>query len=297
MKEATLLHNPKAGDEEHSKKELIELIEANGYKCRYSSTKKDGWTDFESDVDLLIVASGDGTVRKMVKELSKRKELEKAPPIAILPLGTANNIAKTLNIEGSTEEIVKSWEKAKAVKYDIGTLEGVEDYDFFLEAFGFGLFPSFVNIVTKEKIDNKKTVEEELLAVLQALHEFIFGFEARKCTLEIDGADYTGEYLLAEVMNIKSIGSNLQFAPTADTSDGKLDVILVTEKNKEQLATYVLNKIKGEEKPPSFQTMKAETVRITWDGTRAHVDDSLIKLTPFTEIRIGVKKGMLKFLV
>jgi diacylglycerol kinase (ATP) len=297
MKEAALLHNPKAGDEEHSKKQLIELIEGNGYKCRYSSTKKYGWDEFDANADLIIIAGGDGTVHKVINELLVRKGLEKAPPIALLPMGTANNISRALNVKGSAEQIVQSWEKAKPAKFDVGILDGVPDTDFFIEAFGFGLFPSFINKVSKEKIDNKKTVEAELQAVLQALHEFIFGFEPRKCTLEIDGKDYTGEYLLVEVMNINSIGPNLMFAPDADSSDGLLDVVLVSEKNKEQVGTYILKKLKGEEEKLPLPTIKAKTVRITWDGTKAHADDLLIKLTPFAEVRISVNAGLIKFLL
>src|ERR1051325_5153423 len=98
MKKVKLLHNPTAGDEEHSKKELVALIKSNGYDCKYSSTKDKDWAEFEEDLDFLIAAGGDGTIRKITKELLNRKKLEKILPIAPLPLGTANNIAKTLNI-------------------------------------------------------------------------------------------------------------------------------------------------------------------------------------------------------
>lgn len=94
MKIAKLLHNKGAGNEEHSKEELIELIEEAGYQCRYSSAKGIDEDDFEDEVDFLVAAGGDGTVRSITKKLLDRKALEKTFPIALLPLGTANNISK-----------------------------------------------------------------------------------------------------------------------------------------------------------------------------------------------------------
>jgi diacylglycerol kinase (ATP) len=296
MTEATLLHNPKAGDEEHSKKKLLDLLEKNGYDCRYSSTKKDGWNEFDTDVDLLIVAGGDGTIRKTVTALAERNLLEKAPPIAVLPLGTANNISKALDISGSDEEIIEGWKKKKPRKFDVGIIDGADSVNMFLEAFGFGLFPSFMNKVEQDKIDKQETVEEEVSAVLQAFHEFIFGYQPRKCTIEIDGKDATGEYLMAEVMNINHIGTNFQFAPKANSSDGKFEVVLLEEKHRAELSDYILMKIKGKEGKNSFPSVRAETIRITWDGTKAHADDTRLVLTPFAEIKISIKPGLLQFI-
>ena len=113
MKLVKLLHNPGAGDEEHDEKELVALIEANGFECSYASVKKKVWANFRPEPDFLVVAGGDGTVRKITKELLEQNLVNKKWPIALLPLGTANNIAKTLGIEGKKEDIIQSWHKGK----------------------------------------------------------------------------------------------------------------------------------------------------------------------------------------
>src|SRR5688572_32422141 len=106
MRRAILLHNPAAGDAEHSKQELLLLIQASSYLCTYISLKdkdwkKNLWTAYKKNATennkLLIIAGGDGTVRNVIKELLKHKH-ENAWPVAILPQGTANNIAATLSI-------------------------------------------------------------------------------------------------------------------------------------------------------------------------------------------------------
>ena len=67
-----LLHNPKAGDAEHSKKALTKLMEDHGFACRYISVK-DEWQDFNPDIDFIAMAGGDGTVRKVLKGLDDKE--------------------------------------------------------------------------------------------------------------------------------------------------------------------------------------------------------------------------------
>src|SRR5262249_39763741 len=104
-KSARLFHNPGAGHGEHPKEELISLVEAAGFECEYSSTKTEGWEKIEAlKADLIVLAGGDGTVRKVAPHI-----LGKEIPIGLFPLGTANNIAKTLGISGDTETVAATW--------------------------------------------------------------------------------------------------------------------------------------------------------------------------------------------
>ena len=134
MKQVTLLHNPNAGDEEHNKKELKSLLKGNGLECRYFSTKEKGWKNFNTDTDLLAIAGGDGTVRKAIKNLLSRKhEIKRFPPIAVIPLGTANNIGNTLGITGNPGEVISSWRNSEIQKFDLGRIHNIDEAKFFLE--------------------------------------------------------------------------------------------------------------------------------------------------------------------
>lgn len=94
--------------------------------------QKDGTgTKLEEDIDFVVVAGGDGTVRQITKELLDRKVLDKTYPVALLPLGTANNISKTLEIAAETEEIIQSWHSENVKKYDVGKISNVDDASFF----------------------------------------------------------------------------------------------------------------------------------------------------------------------
>lgn len=297
MKVAKLLHNPKAGEEGHGKEELISLIKSAGFTCRYSSTKVWDWDEFEEDIDFIIVAGGDGTVRKITKELLDRKMLDKTFPIALLPLGTANNISKTLHIEGKTEDIIQSWNTAKVKKYDVGRISNVEDALFFLESFGYGLFPYLMQEMEKVDEASTDTPEKKIQAALEVLHKIMLSYEPKDCKLMIDGTNYSGRFLLTEVMNIRSIGPNLFLSPGGDPGDGEMEVVLVPGEDKEKFASYILSKLNGSDENYTFKTIKAKEVQISWDGTHVHADDEVLKIKNKAEVSIEVKPGLLEFLV
>ena len=293
MKIINLFHNPTAGNENHDKEELISLMEKNGFECQYSSMKKD-WKDIDEKVDFIVAAGGDGTIRKITKQLLDRKLSEKTWPIALLPLGTANNIAQTLDIEGSTEEIIQSWHHTHVKAFDVGRICGLSGTDFFLESLGYGMFPY---LIKKMKKVETTTPDLEIKTALEILYDIIFSYEPKQCHLTIDGVDHSGKFLMTEIMNTKLIGPNLFLSPHGDPGDGEFEVITIPEKDKEKLADYISDKLKGIESPYTFQQFKAKQITISWEGTHMHVDDEIIKIDKGVEIEIEMRKGLLEFMV
>lgn len=295
MKVVNLLHNPSAGNEDHLKEELVSLFEANGFQCQYSSINKKDWKRMREKVDFIVAAGGDGTIRKITVKLLDRKFSENIWPIALLPLGTANNIAQTLEISGSTEEIVRSWHSAKIKKFDVGRIHNLSATHFFLESFGYGLFPYLIKKM--KKFEKDKNEKPDISAALQVLHEAIFSYEPKFCELEIDGNDHSGKFLLVEIMNTRLIGPNLFLSPHGDPGDGQFDVILIPENDKERLASYVSDKLNGTDVPYVFHQLKGKNINISWEGTHVHVDDQIIRVKRFEKIGIELRKGLLEFLV
>ncbi|MBC7828216.1 MAG: NAD(+)/NADH kinase [Chitinophagaceae bacterium] len=297
MKVSTLLHNPGAGAEKYNKEQLISKVQSLGYECRYLSTKKKGWKEIQSDTDFLIIAGGDGTVRKVVKNLLDKKIIRKRLPLALLPLGTANNISKTLAIEGEPEELAKSWTEKNIKKIDVGFIEGLSEPNFFLEGFGYGIFPLLMEKMREEDEKSFISLDQEVKYSLQVLHDMIVSYEAQDLQMEVDGNDCSGKYLMAEIMNIRSIGPNLLLAPDADPGDGKLEVVLVPENQRGELADYVMNKLNGIENSFVFNSIKARAVRMHCNERHFHLDDELIWIDEPAEIKIEVFDGLLKFFV
>lgn len=298
MKFAKLVHNPGAGEGSLSKDELVFLIQSAGFGCSYSSTKKKGWEKIESaEIDFLILAGGDGTVRKVAGLLLDKNLLEKKLPIGLLPFGTANNIAKTLKITGSTDDIVESWNEKLMKKFDVGRLYGVPKMPFFLESFGYGVFPELIACMKEVDEGRKDTPEKSLTLALNILKKLLDNIPPQHCTLSIDGVQHDGKYLMVEVMNTVSIGPNLKFAPLSDPGDGFFEVVLVADSQREELIDYVHNKILKQEVSSPFKTIKANQIEIFWEGSKAHVDDQLIEMKKPEAVKIELLHGLLEFFV
>src|SRR4051812_5331966 len=115
-----LIHNPKAGDREHSKKQLIASLAAFGHHIFYQSSKKRDWKKaFKKPADLVIAAGGDGTVRKIACCL-----MDSGVPLSILPLGTANNLARSLGFTAPSDEIIAHLGRGKSKPFDVGLARG-----------------------------------------------------------------------------------------------------------------------------------------------------------------------------
>jgi diacylglycerol kinase (ATP) len=296
MPSARVLHNPSAGAEDLSSEELISLLEKAGYQCRISSTKTVSPDDFDLSDDIIVVGGGDGTVREIVRHLIDHPEPEKQWPIALLPMGTANNIAKTLQIPHDVPEAINAWKHGGIVPYDVGLIDKIGEHDFFLESVGFGLFPQLMHKMDKRKDPDNEQPDEKIRAALEMLLELCRKYEAEECKLFLDGYDFSGRYILVEVMNTKSIGPNLFLAPEAHPGDGRFDVVLVTEENRHELVKYIESKIAGEPIDFSFTCQHARDILMNWRGPHIHIDDQVVDLPANASMRVQLNHQLLHFL-
>lgn len=298
MKKTVLLHNPGAGAGEHDIDELISLIKANGFECSYSSVKEKGWKEIDEEVDFLIVAGGDGTVKKVAKRILEQKKEGKAWPIALLPIGTANNIATTLNIKGRLkEDLIRSWHNDKRLNYDVGKISGVNDVKFFFEGFGYGLFPHMIEKMIDRKLNEPESPEKNIRASLEMLRDLVYSYPLTKCTIETDGIDHSGKFFMVEIMLSRLIGPNVLLSPHSKLNDGVFDIVLLTENDKEKFSSYLDSKINGVEEEYDFARIKAKKLKIKWSGDDVHVDDTILQIEAGKEVKIEIVSDALQFLV
>src|SRR5262249_59852411 len=76
-----------------------------------------------------------GTVHKTAWDI-----MDSGIPLAILPLGTANNLARSLGFTGSVDEILQSVHCGKSRPFDVGVARRSSRPGYFLEAAGGGVF-------------------------------------------------------------------------------------------------------------------------------------------------------------
>jgi len=250
------------------------MIRDAGHDALYKSIKKDDYKSaLQNPTDLIVVAGGDGTVRKVAMQL-----LGRAVPITILPLGTAHNIAKTLGISGPTPELIRGWASARRERFTVGLAEGPWGEVPFLEGVGLGLFTTVMAMLDSEDDDNLDqlgTAEEKLNRAVEVLNEALPEYSAQEVRVTLDGEDLSGKYLLLEAMNSKAIGPNLFLAPDANTNDDYLDFVFISEGQREDFASYLSKRWPNRECSLDSTIRRGRHLRIEWQGSEIRIDDLL----------------------
>lgn len=298
MKTVKLIHNPNAGDEKHSKDHLIKTIQAAGFDCLYTSTDdEEALNKIEDEVEFLAIAGGDGTVRTVVQKMLERSLLDKKYPLGILPMGTANNISKNLGLEADQQTIIGTWSDCNLRSFDIGKITDFPEASFFIEGLGFGVFPRLIKEMKEEDPENVDSPEKSLAVARKKLREIVEVYDAKYCNIKADGRDFSGRYLMVELMNIASIGPNLTLAPVADPADGFFELMMIAETQKTEFLTYLDKKQEDRGEKIVANIIKAKNVTFQWEGKLCHVDDKLIFMEAPQKIKVEMVEGVIDFLV
>ena len=252
--------------------------------------------------DIVAIAGGDGTVGKVARCL-----IGSRTPIAVLPLGKANNVANMLGLTGrSLEDLIKGWKTAHCVNFDAGVAKGPWGSQCFIEGFGVGLFAETMSQLDGRKIldlthsDNPKKV---IRAVLNILKNQLRTYPSKNMTVRLDGRDVSGDYVLLEALNIRYIGPNLDLVPRADINDGFLDVVFVTKAKRAKLSKYLSDRISGKNSRVSLTVRRGRHLQIELKNSPIHIDDTAWPKgkdrTPLRSNAIDIKidPGALVFLI
>jgi diacylglycerol kinase family enzyme len=265
----TLFHNPGAGKKGHGKDDILAALELADHKARYVSTKSDKLAaELEKvDSDFVVVAGGDGTVAEVIAKLGNRKL-----PIGILPLGTANNIARSLAIAGEPQILVETWDMKRTRRLDIGRVDARSgNVSHFVESVGVGIVPQML-------IKAAKTAKEKGALNLQRGRELLRKIAkeagAVKLDIMIDGRKLDGEWLGAEALNIPYTGPGLPLAPKADFTDGMLDLICFAKDDRDKLSEWFETPA---EAPPPGVTRRGRMVSFTFRDAPWRIDDEAHK--------------------
>ncbi len=271
----TLVHNPGAGRQGSGEgRQIVQLLEREGYRVSYLSSKDDGWKKgLAEPADLIVVAGGDGTVGKVARRVAGR-----GVPIAPLPSGTANNISRSLGlVQRSFDDLVRGWRDARSVKLDVGVAEGPWGQRYFVEGLGLGLFAGLLGRSKSEKKGTPKFKrrEDKIAYGLRKLAERVVECAPVELQATLDGKDISGAYVMLEAVNIPFVGPGLFLAPDSKPGDGELDIVLVGEAERERLRTYLEHWQDNKERLAVLPSHKGKRLSFEWTGFELHIDDKL----------------------
>jgi diacylglycerol kinase (ATP) len=269
----TLIVKPDAGGGDHSTDALEKKLRKHGHEV-VTCLRSDDWkAALRKDTDLVLIGGGDGTVGKIARQL-----IGTDIPFAILPLGTANNVAHQLGWLGKAKKLVKRLDDGRYHPFDVGTAAGPWGSWRFIESVGIGPFARTMALLEHTAgtvVDDPDERKAALKRDLQMLDAQVLESHAEQCTIEVDGERIDERIILAEIMNIGRIGPNVHLAPDADTSDGLFDFVYATEADRDRIHEHIQARLDGEEIPLALRSMQARQVRLTVESARVHVDDVL----------------------
>lgn len=222
MKKVKFIYNPYSGENAilDDLDKVIQIHQAHGffvepYRIERNKGIEDALEDIDDNFRYILIAGGDGTIDSVVN-LMKRKNIDL--PIAVLPVGTANDFAK--HIVGMPQDIDKALHQI--LNSDVKTLDlGKINEKYFINVASAGVF---TDVSQKTDIHLKNTVGK--------LAYYIKGLEQipniRKLKVKIDSPNikYDDFMYLMLIFNGKSAG-NIKFAQKSEADDGLLDIIIV----------------------------------------------------------------------
>lgn len=134
MKKALVLVNPKSRTGRDKIEEIrgllreagIEALNELGEKCDFNTTID----RHMQDTDLIVIGGGDGSVNSALKGLLRARK-----PMLLLPVGTANNLARTLEIPNDLKQAIALASDGRIEWIDVGLANDVP----FVNSLGLGL--------------------------------------------------------------------------------------------------------------------------------------------------------------
>ncbi|MDQ3706379.1 MAG: diacylglycerol kinase family lipid kinase [Chloroflexota bacterium] len=205
------------------------VLEANGIQADFLETQYPNHATelaqqaLKEKYDIVIACGGDGTVGEVATALIGRKIT-----LGILPLGSANNVARMMHVPFDLEEAAKVLRLGEIKKVDAGRCNGT----YFLETAGVGLDAAIFPILNK--VD-----KGEYVRLFDALTTF-FKFRPRSVTVVLDGRAIRIKALVVLVANGPYWGYSVPLAPDAKVDDRRFDVVIFRNFSKWSFVRHVL---------------------------------------------------------
>jgi diacylglycerol kinase family enzyme len=263
---ATLIYNTNAGGRTKYTPEMLqEALQEAGYRPVYKATSSEADLDGVLNEEwhgLVVAAGGDGTVRAVATRLLDRKDVF----LSVLPMGTANNLCRSLGIQGSPLEVIAGLKNPRKFMYDVGYVQGPWGEDYFLEGAGFGFF---ADVLATYDPEQGKSIFRGVVTVAETL--------TKRATyaplVRVDDEVLIGNFVLLEVLNTKAVGPRLQFAPQADPGDGLFEVVRVHDQHEEGFFAYMRHMLtENLDNLSSYEISQGRKLEIEWHGFHFHVD-------------------------
>jgi len=252
---------------------FIAALERGGMQVRKEDCQQGGELaalirGLADEVSCVILAGGDGTMNAAAPALR-----DTSLPLGILPLGTANDLARTLSIPNDPEAAAGVILAGRTRTLDLGTVNEIP----FFNVASLGL-----SVTVTRRLDRAVKRRLGALAYPAAALMTILRASRFRATLRADGEEMSVSTLQIAVGNGRYYGGGMVVEEGASIEDGTLDVYSLEPKARWRLLFMARAFRAGEhDKLNGVRTFRCKTVTVTTRRPRdVSADGEIVTRTP-----------------
>lgn len=215
-----LVVNPRSRNGDQNASELMTALQRQGVAVYndapidiedLSALLRDSHDRIQADSDRILLGGGDGTINQVLPDLVRA-----GLPMAIAPLGTANDLARTLGVPESPEEVAAMLVAGRVTRIDLGRVND----KLYANVASIGLGPRVTEALSQELKARLGVLgyPRALLAAYREIKPFV-------CRLRVDdGAEYRQRAIHLAVGNGRFYGGGAAVFEEAAIDDNRLDL-------------------------------------------------------------------------
>jgi len=285
-----IISNPAARSSSLDKvKEAADYLRRLGYETELLFTEKSGHASelargaIKKDPCLILAAGGDGTINEVMNGM-----VHSTVPLAILPLGTTNVLAKEIgipdNVAAAMQKALSPTPRSISLGRIACTVNNTASSRYFCLMAGIGFD-------AKAVYDTNKTIKKvsgEGAYILSGIVSLI-RYSPGRLFFRVDGKEYSG--YAAIVGKASRYGGNFRVTPDADILAPSLYICIFTGSRRTDLLRYAAGIVRGTHlKLHDVIYLKASDIEVAGNA-HIQVDGDYLGTTP---ARITVEKDALQ---
>ena len=226
------------------KKDSIHILKTSKKEHAIDLTQK----AINEKPDVVVACGGDGTVNEVARELVKTEI-----PIAVVPVGSGNGIARHFKIPLGISNAIQLIKKKKIAKMDVGVVNG----HYFFGNMGCALESHFIRIYNKNGLHG-------IWAYMIAFFNAIISFKYQKILIEYQKEIKQISPFVFIVSNTNQQGYNFSLTPKALSDDGQLDLFWMEKSSLIKKIKFMINTLLGKRlKSNDYNFVKLSTLKIS----------------------------------
>ncbi|MDB9510002.1 lipid kinase [Kamptonema animale CS-326] len=273
MKKALLLVNQHARSGQKLLSQATRELQALGFELIQESTDSphhipDAIQRYKNQVDLVIIGGGDGTLNAAIEGLIKTDL-----PLGILPLGTANDLARTLGIPTSLPEACQVIAAGQIRRIDLGWVNG----KYFFNVASLGLSVQITQRLTKE-------VKRRwgILAYAATALQVIWQSRPFRAEIRVNNQSIRVKTIQIAIGNGRYYGGGMTVAEDATIDDQRLDLYSLETKHWWQIVALLPAMRQGNHASwPGVRALHGQEIEVrTSKSRRINTDGEITTHTP-----------------